>query len=170
MSKKQILQLIAILLAILLLGFLSFSLIVAMRSNDRLAMPFGFGMAIVLSGSMEPELSVDDLVLIKRARELEVGQIVVYQTETDSLTVHRIIKISGDTIITQGDANNIPDDPITKDMIQGEVFLTIPFVGAVVGFLRKPVVMLLMLAAALGLYIASDLSERRQVKKNESQK
>ena len=47
-------------------------------SGDMLPMPFNLGSAIVLSGSMEPELSVDDLIFISGKDEYFVGVVVVF--------------------------------------------------------------------------------------------
>ena len=83
-------------------------------------MPSGFGAAVILSGSMEPELSIDDLIIVKKSDNYDVGDIVVYQRNYE-LIVHRIVEINGNNVITKGDANNIEDDPISKKQIIGKV-------------------------------------------------
>ena len=37
--------------------------------GNQLPMPFGYGAAVVLSGSMEPEFSEGDLILIKETKD-----------------------------------------------------------------------------------------------------
>ncbi len=119
-------------------------------AGNRFPMPFGIGASVVLSGSMEPALSVNDLVIVKKTDEFAVGQVVVYQDGT-SLTVHRIVAIEGDTLITQGDANNAADEPISMQDVKGEVILAIPFVGLLVDFFQEPIVIILLLAATVFL-------------------
>ena len=80
--------------------------------GNQLPMPFGYGAAVVLSGSMEPELSAGDLIVVKEAENYKQNDIVVFQ-DGNSLVVHRIIQIDGETITTKGDANKVTDEPIS---------------------------------------------------------
>lgn len=116
--------------------------------RDKMPMPFGYGVSVVLSGSMEDRLSVDDLVIIKATDDYEVNDIVVYQ-DGNSLVIHRIIAIDGDTVTTKGDANNTADKPINKRQIKGELVCDIAGIGTVVRILRQPISIFLISAAAL---------------------
>ena len=129
--------------------------------RNAMPMPFGVGIAVVVSGSMEPALSVDDLILVKESDHYTVGDVVVFSSGS-SLVVHRIIELDGDTVITQGDANNTPDDPITLRDIKGKVVFTLPYVGVAVDFVKStPGTMLILLAAAY-LYWRSVQNERKE--------
>ena len=88
--------------------------------GNELPMPFGFGAAVVLSGSMAPQLSVNDLIIVKPDDKYIVGNIVVYQDKS-SLIVHRIVDIDENIITTKGDANYSADKPIDISAIKGEV-------------------------------------------------
>lgn len=118
--------------------------------RDKMPMPFGYGMSVVLSGSMEDRLSVDDLVIIKSTDDYEVKDIVLYQ-DGNSLVIHRIVEMDGDTVITKGDANNTADEPINKSQIKGVLVYDIAGIGAVVHILKQPVSVFIILAAALML-------------------
>ena len=48
-------------------------------AGNRIPMPFGYGMAVVLSGSMEPVLAKGDLIIVEDADVLEHGEIIVFQ-------------------------------------------------------------------------------------------
>lgn len=126
-----------------------------------LPMPFGYGAAVVLSGSMEPALNVNDLILIRATDDCQVGDIVVYQGAS-SLIVHRVIARDGETIVTQGDANNTPDAPIRRSDLRGEVVARIPGLGAAVNALRTPVGILAVLCAVFGLTQLAFRRERDQ--------
>ncbi len=117
-------------------------------AGNKLPMPFGFGVAVVLSGSMEPTLSVDDVIFVRKADSYEVGDIVVYDSGRE-LIVHKIIQKDGDTVVTQGDANNTSDDPIKVTAIFGKVVSTIPNAGFVVKIIRSPIVVILIILAAI---------------------
>lgn len=121
-------------------------------------MPFGYGMSVVLSGSMEDRLSVDDLVIIKATDDYKVNDIVLYQ-EGNSLVIHRIIDIDGDTVTTKGDVNNAADEPINKSQIKGVLVYDIAGLDAVVNILKQPVSVFIILATVL---LLTELSYRKE--------
>lgn len=133
--------------------------------GNQMPMPFGTGMAVVLSGSMEPTLSKGDLIFVRKADTLELGDIVVYQSG-NSLIVHRVISLYADTAVTQGDANSTPDEPISLSRIKGVVHFTIPYAGTVLNWLKTPVGTVCVLVLAFALV---ELSFRRE-KKQDNQK
>ena len=79
--------------------------------RDPLPMPFGIGAANVLSDSMEPAFSRGTLLIVKKEENLKEGDIVVYQSGKN-LIVHRIVRLDENQVVTQGDANNVPDEPL----------------------------------------------------------
>lgn len=90
---------------------------------------FGYTMFEVASGSMEPTLHVDDVILVNIANEdLKKGDIVAFENEGVVIT-HRIILIDGDTITVKGDKNNTIDKPITRDQVIGKVIKVMPKFG-----------------------------------------
>ncbi len=127
-------------------------------AGNAMPMPFGFGAAVVLSGSMEPVLEINDVIIVRETGSYEVGDIVVYQSG-NTLIVHRVVGRNGETVITQGDANNVADDPIEIGAIKGEVIAHIPGVGLAVHALKNPVGILIVLIAAFALM---ELSFRRE--------
>ncbi len=106
-------------------------------AGNPMPMPFGVGAAVVLSGSMEPTLSVNDLVFVTEAENYEKGDVVVFQ-ENGHLIIHRIVAIDGDTIVTQGDANNVGDEPVSLESIRGKMAFHIPMFGKLVQMLKTP--------------------------------
>lgn len=115
--------------------------------GNQLPMPFGYGLANVLSGSMEPTFSKGALLLVKDKDTFQVGDIVVYQSGKE-LIVHRIIELDNELVITQGDANNVADEPFDKSQIKGVVIGWIPYLGTVTGILRTPTGIILVLICA----------------------
>jgi len=100
---------------------------------------FGFASAIVTSGSMEPEISVDDLVIIKAQEEgYKLGEIITYKSGNSFIT-HRIVDISEENYITQGDSNNSPDEPVSSENVIGKVIGKIDGIGKVFGWFQTPV-------------------------------
>ncbi len=144
-----------LLLLALAVGIGLYSFNVRTFAGSRLPMPFGVGAAVVISGSMEPELSVGDLIIVREADEYCVGQTVVFETG-GSLIVHEIIRIEKDgKLITKGAANNTEDPPILPKDVRGRVVLAIPFVGYVLDVLRSLPGTLGIIGLSLFLYLRS---------------
>ena len=122
--------------------------------HNLLPMPFGVGTAVVLTGSMEPALSANDLVFVRAADSYATGDIVIYQN-TNELVIHRIVSIDGETIVTQGDANNTPDDPISLSSVKGKLAFSIPFIGVLVRALQTlPGILIVCVLAFLLLHFS----------------
>lgn len=156
---------VLVILAGVILGLNLYHWNAASMAGNALPMPFGTGAAVVLSGSMSPALEVNDLIFVRENEQYEVGDIVVYQSGYE-LIVHRIIAKDGDTIITQGDANNVADAPIEIRAVKGKVIAHIPRAGLVVNALKTPVGILTVLIAAFAL---TELSFRKEKDKDEKQ-
>lgn len=130
-------------------------------AGNEMPMPFGFGMSVVLSGSMEPELSVNDLVIIAKSDSYETGDTVVYQSQGD-LIIHKIIETDGTTVVTKGTANNIADDPIPAEAIKGKMIFKLPMVGLIIRAVKTPVGTVIILAAVFLLLGRSYRREKAQ--------
>ena len=84
--------------------------------GNRMPMPFGYGAAVVLSGSMEPVLSVNDVIIAQKTEDYAVGDMIVYQ-DGGSVVVHRVVTLDEETVQTRGDANNVADAPISRFLL-----------------------------------------------------
>ena len=157
-SKKTVFRYIVFSFIGIVLGLFVYTQNAKGLLKDKIPMPFGYGMSVVLSGSMESRLSVDDLVIIKATDNYKVNDIVLFQ-DGNSLVIHRIIEIDGDTVTTKGDANNVADEPINKSQIKGVLVYDIAGLGAVVNILKQPVSVFIILAAA---FLLTEFSYRKE--------
>ncbi|MDE5984392.1 MAG: signal peptidase I [Eubacterium sp.] len=128
--------------------------------GNKLPMPFGIGAAVVLSGSMEPSISVDDMVLVREGGSYQVGDVIVYEADGMMIT-HRIYSKEDDTIVTWGDANPVADNPISIQQVKGTVVAVIPKIGVLVRFIKQPIVIILLVAIAFLLFELSYRKEKR---------
>ena len=168
MKKKSkgfsILRVLVIVILSAVIGWSVYSLNATRLLGNAMPMPFGIGLGVVESGSMEPMLQIGDLIIVREAEEYAVGDVVVYQSGK-SAVVHRIIEINGEgdeqQIITQGDANNAADAPITAEEIKGKLWTHIPKVGLAMDVLRTPAGILVVIALAV---LLMELSFRRDKK------
>lgn len=170
MKKKVTAVLRLLLLAIvgLLLGARLYLWNAETLAGNAMPMPFGWGVCVVLTGSMEPNLPVDALVLVHQQESYEARDVVVYQ-DGASLVIHRLISIDGETAVTMGDANSVEDDPIKVSAIKGKMVAHVPGVGAAARFLKSPVGSILILLAAAALFELPYLWERKQAEDKREQ-
>ncbi len=107
--------------------------------------------AVVTSGSMEPVLKKDDLVLVQNIYvEPQQGKIIMFDAEQKLPVIHRIYSITPEGIKTKGDAAENPDSwTIQKKDIKGEVVL----------YNNKPIII-----KNIGSYFNFDPSRRKDIK------
>lgn len=145
---KKAVRLIALLLIGGILGLQLYSWNTTSLTGNILPMPMGIGSAVVLSGSMEPTIMTDELILVAEADDYSVGDIVVYQNQR-ILVVHRIVAMDEETVTTRGDANNADDAPVSRSQIKGKVIAHFPGLGALVRLLKTPAATIILILAAV---------------------
>lgn len=104
-----------------------------------------YELMVVQSGSMEPAIKMGSLIIVKPYDDYEIGDIVTFGDVTKNKTpiTHRIhdIKVNEGKIlyITKGDANEDPDgkEVLNREVI-GKSLFSIPYLGYVVNFAKKP--------------------------------
>ena len=120
---------------------------------------FGFSAAVVISGSMSPEIEVNDVVIIRSTGDYAVGDTVTYESG-GTLITHRIIDVTERGYITQGDANNAPDIDIPTDSeVVGEVVAVIPKVGIFIEFLHTPFGMTVLILCGMLMLLLPSVPE-----------
>ena len=87
---------------------------------------FGYTLFEVASGSMEPALYTNDVILIKIGKDNLKNKDIIAFTSENAIITHRIIFIDGDTITVKGDNNNTIDSPINRSQIIGKVIKVFP--------------------------------------------
>jgi signal peptidase len=130
---------------------------------------------VVSSGSMVPNLNVNDILVVRDGnsfQDLKVGDIIVFDRPdgADRVIVHRVAEIFDDSegnhqiIRTKGDANDgsIPgtDFPIREDDYIGKVAYVIPGAGVVTKVLSPPV-NYIIIAAIIALMVVTQISKRK---------
>lgn len=133
---------------------LSYVLIEAILPNQTIKV-FGFKPYVVITNSMEPEINVHDMVIVKRfdANQLEVDDIITFMADinydgTKEVVTHYIYSITenpqGDLIFQTRpyyEEPNIPQPDIwflTESEILGQYMFRIPKLGVLVLFFQSP--------------------------------
>ena len=94
---------------------------------------------MVSGTSMLPTLQEGDLVVVRRARNYAVGDVVAYPSSRGPLVIHRILGLEGEEFTFQGDNNNFVDPwTATSEQITGKQLLVIPRLGLYFSMLRTP--------------------------------
>lgn len=138
-SKKSILSsiinIISKIILIILIFILGVNIYVAVLEacfNQQFIEVFGYTDAIVISGSMEPQIDVGDMVIIHEKDSYQIGDIITFIQGDETGVTHRIIGQTDNGFITKGDANNTEDMAVvTSDQIVGKVVKIIPHLGTI---------------------------------------
>ncbi|MBR3133054.1 MAG: signal peptidase I [Clostridia bacterium] len=95
----------------------------------------GYNFYVILSGSMEPKININDIVIIKNTKDIKEDDIIAFQ-DNGHITVHRVIEEKKDldnnkkVYITKGDNNNTRDEaPVTESIVEGKYVGKIPLIG-----------------------------------------
>ena len=84
--------------------------------------------ALVAGRSMEPTLSLGDLVILERVEDphsLKPGTIVLWCH--GGCVLHRLLEIHDGTVVTKGDANPYPDPPVPLSAVKYRLVLRVPW-------------------------------------------
>ena len=169
--KNKIWRIIKLTLSIFLfvtLVVLAFSIVFSAIKHKPLPTVFGFGACVVVSESMEPTLSVNDVIFFKETQNADVGDMVLYKNN-GSLVVHRVFhkEDNNDVIITKGDANKAADLPIKSSDIIGKVVGHIPGIGFLINFLKSIygiiTIILLGFVVCICIYIIKNLKSKEKI-------
>lgn len=156
---QYVLRIILIVIISVVFGLTVYSWNARSLRGDIFPMPFKIGIGVVMTGSMDPTITADDLIIVKKTNDYDIDDIVVYQSE-GILIVHRIIRIEGEMIITQGDANDGEDAPIKKDQIKGEVIKTYDRIGDFIKMIKSPIGIIIILGSSVLLLVLSYRKEK----------
>ena len=124
--------------------------------------PGNFKVMTVLSGSMEPAIKTGSVVIVKPEKNYKIGDIITFYSEGRLPITHRIYDakiIKGEVYyITKGDANKTPDDrKISKKGIIGKVLFSVPYLGFLIEFTKKPVGFLFLIIVPAMIIICEEI-------------
>lgn len=145
----------------------------ANTSKDKVPSVFGYKPFIVLSGSMETDIRVGDLIITKEIdpTTLVIGDVVAFRDAEGTVTTHRIIEMvtcpSGTCFITKGDNNSSQDQQLVeRSDIEGIYVGRIPSVGNMLKSLSEPTTIIIVVLCITVVFAASFMLSN---KKNVSQ-
>lgn len=125
---------------------------------------FDYSIFKVVTGSMEPTIKENDVIIVKSVDNYEVDDIVTYSS-ADSFITHRIVQITNENYITKGDNNNTNDPAIKKDVVIGKVVSILGGLGIWQEILSKPSVLALIFTTLILFDFAFSYQGKQEEKK-----
>ena len=138
-----ILDILIVILAIILLITIYNNIQTKILGNDYASF-FGNTVFEVQTGSMEPEISAGDWIIVKYEKNIQLNDIVTFEHKGQYIT-HRVIEAYNGTYVTKGDANSAKDAPISKDKIIGKVTKVLPHFGILRKTIFNPIVLMFLI-------------------------
>ncbi len=122
-----------------------------------------FDYAFVNGNSMSPLLHTGDAVLIRRASDYGVGDIVASRNPDLGIVMHRIVADDGERFTLRGDNRTSADSyhPTRSDII-GKEWGIIPHAGYVLHALQRPRALVALLGGLALLLVAGSAVRRRR--------
>lgn len=136
-----------------LIAVLTVSIVIFMITKFTGGTPevFGYSIHRIVSGSMEPELQIGDVIInkeIKDASEVHIGDIITFQGDKrfeNQKVTHRVLVAPYDNgrgtlvLVTKGDANETDDGDINFSDVESKCLTKLTFLNSVYGFFFSPI-------------------------------
>ena len=113
---------------------------------------FGWGVDVVLSGSMEPQVHVGSVVVTRPLDlgNVKAGDIITFRSPLNgTFTTHRVISVENSPSLffrTKGDANEDADPfVVNSKSVVGKVCFNVAYLGYVTQFIKSRLGLLLVL-------------------------
>lgn len=148
--------------------------VVGLFLMTALPIPGNVAMKIVQSGSMEPAIMTGSIVVVYPASSYGINDVITFTSSSANVpTTHRIVALKGEggnIFVTKGDANEEADTETTiRADILGKVVLSVPYVGYILDFARKPLGFMLLIALPALLIVIDEIEkiwkEMRRIRK-----
>lgn len=130
---------------------------------------FGYKPLVVLSGSMEPTYGVGSVIYYEVSQDIQVGDVIVFESQNSSFVTHRVTKIEGNQFVTKGDANGEEDpDKVQLQSVKGKVLnLNIPWVGYYIQYVNTHMWLVVVIVIILvSEFLLSNIKTKTDDKNN----
>lgn len=172
-KMQKIKKAISIIVILILLPILLISIAILVdyyTHPDEVPSFFGWKPFIVLSGSMETQISAGDIVVVKEidTKELKKGDIIAFKDGNIVIT-HRIDEVSeidGKTqYITKGDNNSTQDiGYVLPEQVEGVFKFKIARLGNIAMFIQTPLGMIVCLSIPIIIIILLQTADSKKEK------
>ena len=163
---------VAIFLLILYAGYMKF-----IKHEENINI-FGYRAYIVMTGSMEPNYNIGDLIIIRETpiQDLKVGDVInfISSNKKDTIT-HRITEIVEENneirFKTKGDNNNSVDNELVHaNQIQGTLIFKISKLGSIISKMLTGTGIVIVCLLIIVSYFRSSRKEERRIAREDARK
>ncbi len=172
-------RIVDILVYIIFIPILLYNIILIIKAieNPKETPSFlGIKTYVIVSGSMEPNIQIGDIVVVKSIKNKEeaikVGDVISFR-KGHSVITHRITNIEKDEngilrIATKGDNNNTEDsERILINNIEGKVVKVIPKIGYITVLFKDKVIIIVTFIIAYNCMMKSEKIKNRKRKRRQ---
>ncbi len=181
-AMHKVWTVVGIILCVILIPMLAMNVTLIVKSYvnpDSVPSINGYAPMIVLTDSMYPQIKSGDLIITKSidADDVAVKDVITFYdpaSKTDAVVTHRVMEITevegALAFITQGDANNAPDEmPVPAENLIGVYQMRIPAMGSVAMFMQTTHGLIVCVVVPLLLLIGYDILRRKAFEKASKQ-
>lgn len=139
-------------------------ILLVQKIQNKPASIFGYKVFVVISGSMEPNIHVGDIVITKNvdASDIKVGDVITFNNDKYTIT-HRVIDIIQNEEIyykTKGDHNSVADKDLIKyNNIEGVCKFRIEKIGVI--FMHSKAIIRAIIIVCI-LYLIFKIIDRKK--------
>lgn len=173
---KKIINLIIYPIITILLICSIFIVLQVIKNPGETANLFGYKVFNIISGSMEPNLNIGDIVIIKeiKTENIEKGDIITFRQEESAIT-HRVVDIVKENentyYQTKGDNNNANDDVLVSNKdIEGIYVFRIPKLGIIISNIRNTTSIIIIVLVLYLIYKIMQIKDDRKIARHEKRK
>jgi len=164
-KKSNIIGKIILIILIFILLFISYCKYIR---KDKVIKIGKYAILIVLTESMEPVLSKEELILIKQYDEYKVQDIVTYEDMEGLLISHRIVKINEKYFTAKGDNNVVIDNNIPIKNIYGKVIFSSKILGKFILHYLKILIIIYAIVIIILFVIKKNMEAKKVEYENET--
>lgn len=99
----------------------------------------GYKPVMILSGSMEPYMKKDSIVIVKKTQDIKENDVIMFSIDEKTKVCHRAVAIDEKgRITTKGDNNEHEDfDKVLLSEVDGKVVWGMNFLSGIIGRIRS---------------------------------
>ena len=134
---------------------------------------FGYKTFSIISGSMEPKININDIVIVKNVdkNQIKINDIITFKIEDETIT-HRVINIKqiDNKLIytTKGDSNEVTDiEKIEYNQIAGKYVGKLPKIGKLLSILKNKYIFGLILIFLIIFYMLQRKNIQKKITRKE---
>ena len=171
-KMQKIKKAISIIVILILIPILLISIVILVDSHthpNEVPSFFGWKPFIVLSGSMETQISAGDIVVVKEidTNELKKGDIIAFKDGNIVIThrIDEVTEIDGKTqYITKGDNNTQDIGYVSPEQIEGVFKFKVSHLGNLAMFIQTPLGMIVCLSIPIIIIILLQTADSKKEK------